>query len=109
MLDAVDDHFRSLEASDALDAMDEFYSRAYTMISSKVAREAFNLKAEPEAIRKKYGETPVGMRLLLCRRLAEAGVRFVSRRRSAAGTTTRTSATRWSRSAPGSWTRPTRR
>lgn len=78
MLDAVDDHFRSLESSDALDAMDEFYSRAYTMISSKEAREAFNLKAEPEAVRKKYGENPAGMRLLLCRRLAEAGVRFIS-------------------------------
>jgi hypothetical protein len=78
MLDAVDDHFRSLESSDALDAMDEFYSRAYTMISSTVAREAFNLKAEPEAVRNKYGNNPAGMRMLLCRRLAEAGVRFVS-------------------------------
>jgi len=78
MLDAVDDHFRSLDASDALDAMDEFYSRAYTMISSTKAREAFNLRAEPEAVRKKYGENPAGMRMLLARRLAEAGVRFVS-------------------------------
>jgi hypothetical protein len=78
MLDAVDDHFRSLESSDALDAMDEFYSRAYTMISSTKAREAFNLRAEPEAVRKKYGENPAGMRLLLTRRLAEAGVRFIS-------------------------------
>lgn len=78
MLDAVDDHFRSLETSDALDAMDEFYSRAYTMISSTKAREAFNLRAEPEAVRKRYGENPAGMRMLLARRLAEAGVRFVS-------------------------------
>jgi len=78
MLDAVDDHFRTLEESDALDAMDEFYQRAYTMISSDVAREAFNLKAEPEAMREKYGKNPAGMRLLLCRRMAEAGVRFVS-------------------------------
>lgn len=78
MLEAVDDHFRSLEASDALDAMDEFYSRAYTMISSSDARKAFNLKEEPEAVRKKYGENPAGMRFLLARRLAEAGVRFIS-------------------------------
>lgn len=78
MLDAVDDHFRSLEESDALDAMDEFYSRAYTMISSSKAREAFNLKAEPEAVRNKYGKNAAGMRMLLARRLAEAGVRFVS-------------------------------
>lgn len=78
MLEAVDDHFRSLEASDALDAMDEFYSRAYTMISSTKAREAFNLRAEPEAVRNRYGNNPAGMRMLLARRLAEAGVRFVS-------------------------------
>ncbi len=78
MLDAVDDHFRSMEESDALDAMDEFYSRAYTMISSSVAREAFNLKAEPEEVRNRYGKNPAGMRMLLCRRLAEAGVRFIS-------------------------------
>ena len=60
MLEAVDDHFRSLEESDALDAMDEFYSRAYTMISSTKAREAFNLRAEPEAVRNKYGKNPAG-------------------------------------------------
>ena len=78
MLEAVDDHFRSLESSDALDAMDTFYSRAYEMISSTQAREAFNLRAEPEAVRKKYGENPAGMRMLLARRLAEAGVRFIS-------------------------------
>jgi uncharacterized protein (DUF1501 family) len=58
--------------------MDEFYQRAYTMISSPVAREAFNLKAEPEAMREKYGKNPAGMRMLLARRLAESGVRFVS-------------------------------
>ena len=78
LLDAVDDHFRSLESSDALDAMDEFYSRAYQMISSSKAREAFNLRAEPESVRKKYGQNPAGMRMLLARRLAEAGVRFIS-------------------------------
>jgi len=78
MLDAVDEHFRSLEASDALVAMDDFYRRAYAMMSSTQAREAFNLAAEPEAVRNKYGMTPAGMRLLLCRRLIEAGVRFVS-------------------------------
>ncbi len=78
MLEAVDDHFRKLEKSDALDAMDSFYQRAYSMISSKEAREAFNIKAEPEAIKEEYGKTTAGMRMLMCRRLVEAGVRFVS-------------------------------
>src|SRR5213079_84059 len=78
MLAAVDDHFRKIEKSDALDAMDSFYQRAYAMISSKEAREAFNLKAEPEAIRNEYGQHAAGRRMLLARRLVESGVRFVT-------------------------------
>jgi uncharacterized protein (DUF1501 family) len=74
----VDDHFRKLEKSDALDAMDSFYQRAYAMISSKEAREAFNIKAEPDAIKEEYGKNAAGMRMLMSRRLIEAGVRFVS-------------------------------
>jgi hypothetical protein len=78
MLAAVDDHFRKLETSDALDAMDSFYQRAYSLISSKEAREAFHIAAEPDAIKEEYGRNEAGMRLLMCRRLVEAGVRFVS-------------------------------
>jgi hypothetical protein len=78
MLAAVDDHFRKLEKSDALDAMDSFYQRAYAMISSKEAREAFELSAEPEEMKNKYGKNPAGMRMLMARRLVQAGVRFVS-------------------------------
>src|SRR5437773_894915 len=78
MLSAVDDHFRKLEKSDALDAMDSFYQRAYALISSKEAREAFHIAAEPDAIKDEYGGNEAGMRLLMCRRLVEAGVRFVS-------------------------------
>jgi uncharacterized protein (DUF1501 family) len=58
--------------------MDSFYRRAYDMISSKEAREAFDLSKEPDALKEKYGKTGAGMTLLLARRLAEAGVRFVS-------------------------------
>jgi hypothetical protein len=78
MLQAVDDHFRKLEQSDALDAMDSFYQRAYSLISSKEAREAFDISAEPEAIKAEYGKNSAGMRMLMSRRLVEAGVRFVS-------------------------------
>jgi len=78
ILAAVDDHFRKLEKTDALAAMDTFYQRAYSLISSPEARESFNLKAEPEAIKEEYGKTQAGMRLLLARRLVEGGVRFVS-------------------------------
>ncbi len=78
MLATVDQHFRTLEKSDALDAMDTFYQRAYAMISSKEAREAFNMAAESEESKVAYGKNSAGMRMLLARRLVESGVRFVS-------------------------------
>ena len=79
MREAVEDHFKSLETkSDALDAMDEFYQRAYTMISSPEAREAFELRKESQATINKYGTTQPGLRFLLARRLVESGVRFVT-------------------------------
>jgi len=78
MLDAVDQHFKSMEQSDALDSMDEFYQRAYAMISSKHAREAFDLSKEPDDLKNAYGKNQAGMRMLMARRLVESGVRFVS-------------------------------
>ena len=78
ILSSVDDHFRTLEKSDALTAMDSFYQSAYSLVSSQAAREAFNLGAEPEAIRAEYGQHTAGQRMLMARRLVESGVRFVS-------------------------------
>jgi uncharacterized protein (DUF1501 family) len=78
MLDAVDSHFRKLEKSDNLAAMDSFYQRAYGLISSKSARQAFDINAESDETKDKYGKNEAGMRFLMCRRLVEAGVRFVS-------------------------------
>ena len=78
LLETVDHHFRTIEESDALDSMDAFYQHAYKLISSQEAREAFNLKAEPEAIQNRYGMNTPGQRMLLARRLVEAGTRFVS-------------------------------
>ena len=78
MLQSVDAHFRALEKSDALDAMDTFYQRAYGLLSSAEAREAFNLAAEPDKMKDAYGRNQAGMRMLLARRLVESGVRMVS-------------------------------
>jgi uncharacterized protein (DUF1501 family) len=78
VLAAVNEHFASKEKADGLEAMDTFYSRAYSLISSKKAREAFNINAEKPAIRDEYGRNAAGQRMLLTRRLVEAGVRFVS-------------------------------
>ena len=78
LLATVDQHFRSMETSDALDSMDAFYQHAYKLISSQQAREAFNLEAEPAALRDEYGRNEAGPRMILARRLVESGVRFVS-------------------------------
>ncbi len=78
MLDTVDDHFRRMEKSDALNAMDKFYQDAYSIISSKEAREAFDINKEEGKLRDRYGRNQAGQRMLLARRLVEAGVRFVS-------------------------------
>jgi hypothetical protein len=78
LLAAVDEHFRTAEKSDALTAMDSFYSAAYNLISSSQAREAFNLNAESNQLRDEYGRHSAGQRFLLARRLVEAGVRMVS-------------------------------
>ncbi|RMG35258.1 MAG: DUF1501 domain-containing protein [Planctomycetota bacterium] len=78
ILDAVNEYFVQKEKSDALDAVDTFYQRAYAMISSQKAREAFNINAEPAKLRDQYGRNQAGQRMLMARRLVEAGVRFVT-------------------------------
>src|SRR5580765_3608755 len=74
----VDAHFSTLEKSDALAGMDSFYQRAYAMISSDKARAAFDMSKETDKLRDEYGRNAAGQRMLLARRLVEAGVRFVS-------------------------------
>jgi len=77
-LEAVNEYFAERDKSDAVKAMDSFYERAYAMISSPAAKKAFDLDAEPAALRDRYGRNQAGQRLLMARRLVEAGVRFVS-------------------------------
>jgi hypothetical protein len=73
----VDNAFRQHEkGSDTARAVDSFYSRAYTLLSSTEARAAFDLKQEKDDLRNAYGRHNFGQSLLLSRRLVEAGVRF---------------------------------
>jgi len=78
MLDAVNDYFVSKEKADSLKAVDTFYQRAYSMVSSVKAQEAFNISKEPAKLRDEYGRNTAGARMLLARRLVEAGSRFVT-------------------------------
>jgi uncharacterized protein (DUF1501 family) len=77
-LEAVNDYFAKRDKSDNVGAMNTFYDRAYSLISSPQAREAFNIDAESAALRDAYGRNTAGQRLLMARRLVAAGVRFVS-------------------------------
>jgi Protein of unknown function (DUF1501) len=57
--------------------MATYYDKARDLVSSPTARKAFDLRAEPEKLREKYGLTTLGQCALLSRRLVEAGCRFV--------------------------------
>jgi len=78
ILDKVNDTFLTKEKSDSLSALNTFYDRAYSLISSPAAREAFNIDAEPAPLRDQYGRNTAGQRMLMARRLVEAGVRMVT-------------------------------
>lgn len=77
--DVVDAAFKEHEkGSDTARAVDSFYNRAYSLLSSTESRAAFDLKKEKDELRNKYGRNSFGQSLLLSRRLVEAGVRFVT-------------------------------
>lgn len=79
ILESVNSKFESANVgNDSIDAMDEFYNQAYSLISSDKAKSAFDLSKEPESIKTQYGLGVAGSRLLLARRLVENGVRLVS-------------------------------
>ena len=52
--------------------------KAFTLLSSRQTKSAFDLRAEPDAVRERYGKGINGMSMLLARRLVEAGVPFVT-------------------------------
>jgi hypothetical protein len=64
--------------ADNVNAMNSFYERAYELISSVEAQEAFKLEKESAETRERYGKNTAGARMLLARRLVEAGARFVT-------------------------------
>lgn len=77
-LEAVNDYFARKDKSDKVGAMNSFYEGAYSLISSPKARDAFDLEKEDAKLRDRYGRNQAGQRLLMARRLAEAGVRMIT-------------------------------
>ncbi len=89
----IEKRIRKLEADPTtLDTMNDFYKRAYTLLTSSQAQRAFTLDGETEETFQLYGRDVVGLRgpdnqfhpkglaerLILARRLVEAGTRFVT-------------------------------
>ncbi len=66
-----------LDRSGMMSAAGGFQARALTMLASGRTRRAFDLAEEDRRTRERYGDTHWGKSLLTCRRLVEAGVRFV--------------------------------
>jgi hypothetical protein len=79
LLARFDTTFASLGKNDPLVAgLDEFNRRAYAMLTSEKAREAFDLERESPSINGMFGEDGFSASCLLATRLVEAGVRFVT-------------------------------
>ena len=92
LLASFDQVRRDVDASGELDALDRFGRQAWEMLTSNAARNAFDLDREPSAVRERYGFGTAfdpkasdrcgcpawSQRLLLARRLIEAGVRLVT-------------------------------
>jgi hypothetical protein len=92
LLGSFDQLRRDLDASGQMGALDRFNQKAWDILTSARARDAFDLDREPETVRERYGFLPAfdpkaadrcgapnwSQRMLLARRLVEAGVRLVT-------------------------------
>ena len=77
LLGQLDGFRRDAERSGAMDTWDRHHRRAVEILSSSRTRDAFDLARESAHVRRRYGDHLWGKSLLTCRRLVEAGVRFV--------------------------------
>ncbi len=92
LLGELDRMQREVDRSGMMEAMDSFQQQAWQIVTSDEAKNAFDLEAEPQQLRERYGiydyfksRDPQGggtaawnQRMLLARRLVEAGVRLVT-------------------------------
>lgn len=69
---------RDIDRGSSMEALDQYHREAVALLTGDGARKAFDVAAEGDRVRDRYGRTRVGQSLLLARRLVEAGVGFVS-------------------------------
>ena len=92
LLNSFDSMQRDLDNTGQLTALDRYQQQAWSILTSDAARDAFDLDREPRQLRERYGFMPAfnpgasdrcgapawSQRILLARRLVEAGVRLVT-------------------------------
>lgn len=78
LLSAMNQARRDLDHEAAVQNYVKQQERAFELLSSGSTTSAFDIKAEPEKLRERYGHTINGTSLLMARRLVEAGVPFVT-------------------------------
>ena len=78
LLRIVDQQRMALDDGSAAAGMHAHQQRAFTLLGSSAAHQAFDLSQEPAAVRDRYGRNIHGQCALLSRRLIEHGVPLVS-------------------------------
>jgi hypothetical protein len=74
----IDQQAHLLDYSATAQGLDQYYEKSLAMLNSPKLRNAFNLSAESDKLRDDYGRHTYGQSLVLARRLAQAGAKFVT-------------------------------
>jgi uncharacterized protein (DUF1501 family) len=67
-----------VRANRASQAVSIYQKRAFELMTSRAAKKAFDIHAEPDKLRDEYGRNSLGQSCLMARRLVQAGVRCVT-------------------------------
>ena len=78
LLQDIDYMKQTRDLAGTADALDTFSQQAFDLITGENARQAFDINQEDAQLRERYGRNTLGQRMLLARRLVEAGVPFVT-------------------------------
>ncbi len=78
LLNQLDRQRRMLEAHPGVQAAESHYEKAFDLLASGDAVEAFDLSREPRSLRERYGMNIHGQSVLQARRLVERGVPLVT-------------------------------
>lgn len=78
LLANIDEQRSALERTAEAGELNALQQKAFSLLASPEARTAFDLTAEPESVRDRYGRNIHGQSVLMARRLVENGVSLVT-------------------------------